>query len=216
MLTELLIQLGKFGICIAVMGWLSRTIVIHFLNKDIAQYKAGLGHAHNVEMEKLRTDSKLRTIEHEIRFRSVHERQAMVLARTYQRLSELHSAVANYARFLTLGGEPSLEEKLKIVEEKQLAFRTFYFPRRIFLPRETAQRVTESFNQLMQLANTFTRLQRPAPENAQLDLDRRFEEIQRLIEPGMDALEAEFRRLLGMTAENPEPGAIQKDTRHGS
>ncbi|HKQ49694.1 MAG TPA: hypothetical protein VJZ71_16595 [Phycisphaerae bacterium] len=213
---EIFAQLGRFGIGVAAIGWLTRTIVVHFLNKDVAKYRVELGHAHDIEMERLRNDLQLVAIEHEVRFRSVYERQAMVIARTYQKLSELHAAVANYARFLTMGDEPDLETKRKIVFGANDAFRDYYFPRRIFLPADTAQRVTDVSNTIVTLANTFTRLQRPAPENASLDLDERFDEIKESIDPALDALEKEFRTLLGMTSEPQDPKTNDADPMNGS
>ena len=65
---EVLGQLGVFGIA----GWLGRTIIVHWLDKDVANYRSNLQNTHNIEMERLRNDLRIRSIEHEIRLRSIH------------------------------------------------------------------------------------------------------------------------------------------------
>ena len=77
---DVVTQLASFGIGVAALGWLARAIIVHWLGKDVEQYRSKLQSAHDVEMEKLRNDLRLRSIEHEIRFRSIHARQADALA----------------------------------------------------------------------------------------------------------------------------------------
>ena len=53
---EVLGQLGVFGIAVGVIGWLGRAIIVHWLDKDVANYRSNLQNTHDIEMERLEDD----------------------------------------------------------------------------------------------------------------------------------------------------------------
>lgn len=202
---DVLTQLGTFGIGVATLGWLARTIFVHWLGKDVEQYRSKLQNAHDVEMEKLRNDLRLRSIEHEIRFRSIHERQAEALSGTYSRLYSLHRAVSSYVHFLDWSNGPSKEEKLKAVADTHEEFRSFFFPQKIFFPRSTGERVKSMADKCAEIANVFTRGQRReqmATRSPQQDdgdyWDKAYEMMKDEVPPLLEQLERDFQRLLGV------------------
>ena len=153
-------QLGMFGIGVAALGVLSKMLLTHLFDQGIEKYKLGLQAAHDVEMEKLRNDLTLKSIEHEIRFRSIHERQATVIAETYAKIHDVQKAVSSYVAIFEEGGEPSKEEKLKLVANAYEAFRACFYPQRIFFPRATGKRIMDFSNKLADVVNLFTHGQR--------------------------------------------------------
>jgi hypothetical protein len=60
---------------LTVLGFLARSIFVHYLSKDIERHKAELVRA---------------THEHQIRFNKIYEKQAEVIAELYRRLVQAH------------------------------------------------------------------------------------------------------------------------------
>lgn len=212
MWTELFGQLGMFGIGVTAIGVLSKMLLTHLFDQGIEKYKLGLQATHDVEMEKLRNALTLKSIEHEIRFRSVHEKQATVMAETYAKIYEVHKTVSSYVAILEQGGDPSKEEKLKLVATAYEAFRDCFYPQRIFFPKETGRRVMDFANKLTEVTNMFTHGQqrearmvhnRRTSENeaaAAFDhWDKTHKMMQDEVPPLLEQLEGDFQRLLGVT-----------------
>jgi hypothetical protein len=213
---EVLSQLGVFGIGIGALGWLARTITVHWLNKDVEQYRSKLQNAHDVEMEKLRSDLRLRAIEHEIRFRSIHEKQARILARTYAKLHDVYKAVSSFVKLVEWDSEPSKEEKHKHFVDAYEAFRNYFFPSRI------AGQITKLVNKLTDVANEYTRAERrmaqvpdagPIRDDADTyegRLPTVYRTLDSEIPPLLEALQREFQRILAVT-DTPDDYHGQKE-----
>ncbi len=198
---ELVKQLGLFGLAVGALTYLAKELIPHLLRAS-----------HDKEMERLRSELHLRSIEHEIRFRSIHERQARVLAETYARLYEVHKAVSSYVAILEWSGEPSKDEKLKIVVEAYEKFRTFFFPRKIFLPKAVGDRTMELANKFADIANTFThgqrreKMARPPKAEEEDHWSKSFEMMSKEIPPLLNQLEEEFQKLLGVACTGGQNG----------
>lgn len=195
---ELLKFLGASAAGMAALAWLAQSIYRHWLDKDVERFKSELHHEHEFQMEKLRSDLRIRSIEHEIRFRGIHEGQAQVIANTYAKLQRLHEVIVRYARFIEFGGEPSKEEQLKTADDANRQFREYFNARRLFLPEETAKMASDLANKLVSLANVYGRLQRRVPDASWEELNEKFASIEKEVPTLPQHLESEFRKLLAM------------------
>lgn len=168
-------------------------------------------------MERLRNDLRIRSIEHEIRFRSIHERQAKVLAGTYSRLYQVHRAVASYVAMFEQAGEPSKEEKLKIVVDAYEKFRSFFYPRKIFFPKTTGDQAMAVANKFSEIANIYTfgeLLERsgrqPLPEGDD-HWSKTMSMMRDEIPPLLEQFERDFQRLLGVEDTGEQDGKKQQE-----
>ena len=73
--TPFITALGVSGVMFTALGFLTRSIILHYLSKDVERYKIDL----------LRT-----THEHQVRFNKIYEKQAEVIAELYRRLVQAH------------------------------------------------------------------------------------------------------------------------------
>lgn len=214
---EVFRQLGVFTIAVAVIGWLGRTIIVHWLDKDVTNYRSNLQNTHDIEMERFRNDLRIRSIEHEIRFRSIHERQAKVLAGTYSRLYEVHKAVASYVAIFEQPNEPPKEEKLKIVADAYENFRSFFYPRKIFFPKTTGDQAMAVANKFSEIANLFTfgerreRSARPPLPEGDDHWSKTMNMMRDEISPLLEQLERDFQRLLGVDQTGEQDGKKQQE-----
>src|SRR5690554_3495813 len=96
-------QIGGFAAVVAVLGWVGRSVAIHWLDKNLKSHEHQLAATYAQEMERLRHQLQVAATEHEIRFRSIHEKQAEVIAEIYGLLRELHRAAASYVAMFEQG-----------------------------------------------------------------------------------------------------------------
>jgi len=153
---DLLAQLGGFAVLVAALAWLSRRLIGQLLDRDIEAHKAHLESQNQIQLERLRAEFRQKAIEHEVRFRSIHEKQAEVIADTYAKLVEVQRCVASYVAIFELSGEPSKKDKLEAVGKAYEDFRRFFYPRQIYLPTATRDKVRALADKLAQTSNDFT------------------------------------------------------------
>lgn len=82
-----------------VLAYLSRTLLSHWLDKDVAAYKASLSAEHSRELEQYKASLRASN-EHQGRFTRLHDRRARIIARVYAKLDQVHLAVREWTRTL--------------------------------------------------------------------------------------------------------------------
>ncbi len=139
---------GANGLLLAALVVLVRSLFRHWLDKDIATFRARLEAQGSLELERTRSELQKSITEHEVRFRNIHERIAETIAETYAHLFRLHTAVGSYIAMIEHTGEPSKKEKLTMVSDANEAFRAYFLPRQIYLPEETAETILTLYKEL--------------------------------------------------------------------
>lgn len=79
MWVEVIKFVGGSAVLLAIAGWLIRTIIQHFLAKDIEQYKFDIRRQGEIELEKLKAALNIESLTHEITFSKLHNRRADVI-----------------------------------------------------------------------------------------------------------------------------------------
>lgn len=73
---------------LAVLGWLGKSLLEKVLQRDSKRFEIELKAKADATMEQLKSDLQLRTIEHQVRFSRLHEKQATVIAELNAHLVE--------------------------------------------------------------------------------------------------------------------------------
>jgi len=168
-LKELVTILGGTAIAVAALAWLAKSLVTHFLSKDIEKHKNDLAAQSALELDKLRAEFTRQALEHEVRFRRVDEKVAEHLAEIYQRLFRLYESVSSLVKILEWSNEPSKEDKLNATAEANRAFWDHFLPKRIYVPPKLYERIREVANKLADIANDFGRGLRREARGAVID-----------------------------------------------
>ena len=198
---QILTAVGGGGVLLLVVGFLVRSLIRHLLDKDFAAYRTKLEAECAGALERTKADLRKDLIEHEIRFRNIHEKVAETIAETYARLVGLQAAVGSYVAILEFGGEPSKEEKLTSVAQANDAFRLYFFPREIYFPADLAEKTRNLHAQLTKITNDFTfgrsaEASRGVPSPVDY-WGKAFEEFQKDARPLLEDLRKEFQACLG-------------------
>lgn len=142
MLTELLATLGTSAILIAALTFLARSIINHFFSKGIETYKTNLQAETNKIMLEFTHSLEKTTYEHQIRYKSLHEKRAEVIAETYGLLVDTLTS----AQFLLIPASDSIMTKDNMLHSaltKANEFMSFYTKNRIYLPEHICLKIDE-------------------------------------------------------------------------
>jgi len=190
---EIITTLGGSAILVAAVAWLTRSVVLHVLNKDIETYKARL---------------RREMLEHEVRFRRVDEKVADHLSELYERLFKLYRAVNSYVQIIEWSHEPTKEEKRKLASEANRDFNEFLFPKRLYIPQPLFERTKDIGGRLASIANDFTmgleREEKGIVTEQEDHWIRAMDAIKNDIDPLFEEIVMVFQRRLGLGDEEEE------------
>jgi hypothetical protein len=85
---ELIKSLGGFAILAAASAWLIKSIITHFLSKDVEAYKSRIASESAKEIEQFKAQLQMMAREHEVRFSKLHEKRAEIISELYELLVE--------------------------------------------------------------------------------------------------------------------------------
>ena len=74
-------------------AWLAKTIVSHFLSKDVAAYKEKISAQSEIEIEKLKNSLQQTAYEHEVVFGHLHKQRLEAILELHSKLLDIKNAV---------------------------------------------------------------------------------------------------------------------------
>ncbi len=205
----ILLAFGGNAALLAVVGLLGKSLLDKLITRDTKRFELDLKAKSDATIERLKSDLQIRSIEHQVRFSSLYEKRASVIADLYGHLVEmLWEADWEAESFLSpmeWAGEPIKREKHQTAMNKLVDFFCFFDKHRIYLPEalcvslETmAMRVRSHVIEFgvytgfdNQTLNEHTREQKDSAWN------KGWEAIKNEIPCARKQLEEEFRSILG-------------------
>jgi hypothetical protein len=190
--------LGGTGIAVAALAWLSKSLLTHFMTKDIEGHKAGLTAQNALELEKLRAEFARQAFEHEVQFRRVDEKVAEHLNEVYKRLHRFFETVHSFVQPLEWSNAPPKEEKFKLARVASEAFWEYLLANRVYIPPRLYSRVHGLANKLVDIASDFQRGLQGERENEHYWTEA-WDSVNGGANPLFSALVGEIQKRLGIT-----------------
>jgi len=207
---------GGTAFLVAVVAYLARTLVLYAVSRDleryktdlrtaaerdIAQFKAELKVDNDRELAHLRARLQQESLEHEVRFRKLHDKMSDVMAEAFTKLSKLYAAVGSYVSVLDWAGETK-DDKRTAVAAAYRDFTSYFLDHRLFFPKPLFAQLQVLCAKLHKTVMGFTHgLHR---ESKGIDTDTDFwEEAERRLEetrPLFEKLHGDFQAILGLGA----------------
>ncbi len=153
---NVLTNVGVSSAMLGIVAFFGRSLWKHALDKDITAHRTRLQATFDVELERTKAELHKSVIEHEIRYRNIHEKVAETIGETYARLQELQRTVGSYVQEIEFGPEPSKETKLEAVREANQRFNDYFFPRQIYLPLHLSEEISTLYAKLHSITRQFT------------------------------------------------------------
>lgn len=201
MLKEILTVVGSSAVAICAVAWLAKSIITHWLSKDVDLQKAKLKSVADMELERLR-----------VRFSHLHEKRLDAIATLHVQLVDLFDSVeSNVTPHQGPGFHERRVERVKIFEILTADFLRNFKKQRLYLSKTLCDRlfgfVTElnRFNQTFQTEMNLASspIPRERHGNEQDVWIKSWTSFNEKFPPVLDALETEFRRLLGVMEKEP-------------
>jgi hypothetical protein len=171
------------------------------LNTDLESHKAKLQAENVAATERLKSDLQIAAAERQVRFSKLHEKVAESVAEMWLRLKKLKTAVRLYTSPVETPAMGSKSDRRVAMADAMKAFQDYYYEKSLYLPRELDNQIKEFDIRLHKLAADFMygveqgRDELYENKDTWANVSLAMEEE---AEPLFAALEAEFRRLLGV------------------
>lgn len=156
-------------------------------------------------LERLKNELQMASAERHVRFSKAFDQTAQTAAVAYEKLLALNDAVLDYTKSLELSDMPSQADCRKVVSERYADFMTYFRPKSLYLPSETAKRVQALHKKLHSTALNFMfrvekRMEPKSVKEPDLDLWVKTESIMHDEMPELlESLADHFRKLLGIS-----------------
>lgn len=195
------------GFITGAIVYLGKQVIQAFFNSAQERYKAELAR----DLESHKHELALLSSEHLVRFSALHAQRAEVVRTLYAHLNSLFTGLEMLAHLV---GEKDLDTHLDGISSSLGSIREFYPPNRIFIPKAIAEKI-DAFQSATNYALGFVmgtnsaiairnEQGTPFPEAQLRSLKNAALEKRNEIKVLMDAVEDEFRLLLG-NVDGPSP-----------
>jgi hypothetical protein len=214
-LQELVKLFGGLAVLAAALAWLTKSIISHFLSKDIEVFKGQLSrdlenHRHQLDLqsESFKTNLQVLAQEHLARFTKLHDKRVEILAEMYYQLEDAYTAISA----LNLGCEgPSKTQTLvpgftEDAVQKTLKLFDFFRRNKLYFSKQLAQEIQSVVFELQSLPFDLSMVTGSGHKPEEIDQCRLkfIEDWKKQSSQLLDAtcsVETEFRRLLASDGE---------------
>jgi len=188
-------------------NWISERLkasIQHEYDQKLETHKAQLKSQTEAEIIRLKAQLEIAAAERNVQYSRIFEKTAEVIAQTYEKLLALSQAAEDYTQLLERRDDPSRKQLAENFRQTSIAFLEYFPPKKIYLPKETAEKIRVLSNTMHRATRQFSmalavgRGQTREPETYDKLLDEFFkssDQIPKLLE----LLEDDFQKLLGFS-----------------
>jgi hypothetical protein len=201
-----------FGVAaiVAAITWAAKTLTSHLLTKNLERHKNDLKAATDRELEAFRSAMEIQRLEHEVRFKKLHDQVADTIVKAFDGLNELYNSAADYIGSFEPAGGKSKDEKLKKLKDDFSTLRTVLHKQRLFIPcglfkamREFQEKV---FKITINFRNKYQREQSGGLSEGDQDYWSKAEDdFSNEVTPLFDRIRSELQKILGFRESPSRP-----------
>ncbi len=194
---ELIKILGIFTVIVSALSWLIKSVIVHYLNKDVENYKSQLSVIATKEIEKLKSQLQILNKEREFRFIKLHEKRAEIISELYLKIYAADVSVGAFELRYEDGDDiTEFEEIIQESYDACSAALTYFKKHRLFLSKGLANKIYDILTTLELTSRSLK-----YPDSLRSPTLRNYREQKPHIASVMEGLEKEFRVLLGSEGE---------------
>lgn len=197
-ITTLLASIGGAVAAVAVVGFLGKQLVTHWLDKDLEAHKIQLKSVADQELERLRGSLTRMATEHEVQFSQLQLQRAEIISDVYARLDRVHRALRHI-----VAQEDTNEELARRAQAEILDLETTYYEKAIWLPRATCDRLNDLLEHLKLTGMSVHATTRDKSDTTKWmkRWQQNWKHVEEMIPQARRPLEEEFRNMLGVETE---------------
>jgi len=201
---EIIVAIGGSGVLFATMAWLMRSIINHFLSKDLESFKLILQKESQQELMRLQSSLQLIQLEHQVRFTKLHENRARIIAEIYSRLVKLHRTASTFVRMYHSVDDTKNKENIKQLWGCLDNFTEYFEKHRIYFNQNTCSEIDCLINALSKAVSTLIFFIQeagaiePTTHEVYIEWDKAMTIMEGDVPKIKKSLEGSFRGLLGV------------------
>lgn len=199
----ILTAFGGVAALLALLGYLGRTAIKHWLDKDLDVHKANLRLAEVESSERLKSSLQLAAHEHQIRFTRLHEKRAEVTSKLYELLRVHMWSSGNATSIVRFSGGTTQEQDMIEAEKQRVEVYRYFMTNRIYLPADACASIDALLEQVRRILikyNTYQGVNQYAPEHVLQEKHKTMMEAHTYFQEHVDKpladLENAFRAIL--------------------
>ena len=178
----ILTSFGGSALLLGAVGFLVKSIINHFLSKDVENFKNRL---------------ELTAVEHKIRFSNLHEKRALIISKLFELISEVHQLAKSFTSPLGFVGEDKMKE-FEDTYKKISDLSNFFDKNRIYFSEDTCNGVEELIRSFRDPTIKFgVTLSEDLKKEKIKAWTEAWEDVDKKVPPIRQRLESEFRGILG-------------------
>jgi hypothetical protein len=203
-----------FGGSVAFFGataWLIRSLIQHFLSRDLEKFRSELTTQHDLALERAKSDLQRLFREHEIRFSHLHEKHAEIIEQLYQLTVETNDAAEACVEAFRQKPNKRRFDLAKQAIDKGDELAEFVIRNKIYFSKHLARELAELYSCLIDMGITY-RMHCEALRKGEdcSDFAGMIAEVEIDTGGALKTIEEEFRFLLGV--ENPNNNTSSEDS----
>jgi hypothetical protein len=206
--TSVLTALTTTAVVTAGVVWLVRSLVAHWLSRDVERYKSTLAAEATRELEAFRHQLQLQAAEQATTFTQLHLKRSEVIAGLYTRLVVAKEAIENFITPAHYSSDTDAFALYVSAFKRLRALYRFFARHRIYFSSDLCKAVDTLLDELHISAWEISYFHAISPDYRALTADeyqtRKLEwaRFRKAVPPVMMQIEVEFRRLLGLTVQD--------------
>lgn len=152
---SVLLAIGGNTAILAVLAFVAKSLFEKILARDTKRFESELKAASDAEIEHLKNQLQLRSIEHQVRFSRLHERRAETIAKLYELLVEALWAAESFLSPAEWVGEPSKREKHVTAMNKLVDTFRYFDQHKIYFDEELCESLEKLLRETRRLVIEF-------------------------------------------------------------
>ena len=203
----ILLAFGGNAALLAILVWAAKSLTSQWLTKDIERFKISVKSEADATSERLKNRLQMSAHEHQVKFSTLHEKRADVVAELYGLLVQSHWDIASFVSPMEWAGEPNKQKKYVTAMNSVADFYQFFDKHRIYIPEDLCGKMDTFVQGMKQKAIGFgvymryedTALSEHQIEKKHMAWTEAWEHIGTSVPEAKTALEVHLRTLLGET-----------------
>ncbi len=203
-ITIIMTSVGGSAILFAALAWVTKSIINHFLSKDIEKFKHRLENKSQKEMMHLQSSLQQYVFEHQVLFSKLHERRANIMAEIYGKLYEFYWAACAFLKHYHSSDNTKKTALLTKLEKEGDEFKDFFDKHRIYFNEETCSlidKLVDSLNEAYIPLGMY--VEENSPTNREKSHEREVwrkgaDIMMKRVPMIISSLESSFRQILGV------------------
>lgn len=214
---SILLAIGGNTALLAVLTYVAKSLFEKVLTRDTKKFESDLKAKSDAEIERLKNQLQIRSIEHQVRFSRLHERRAETIAKLYGLLVEALWAAEIFLSPIGWVGEPSIKEKHTSAMNKLVDAFRYFDQHKIYFDEDLCESLEKLLRETRRLVIEFgvwvgfddASLSNDSVKQKQEAWLKNWQAIRNDIPEARRQLENKFRSILGSLPETVKSQHVQ-------